>query len=535
MKNLFLAVVLALAAGAAHAQALPSTNTRAVPTYESAGLYWSSPGRLRGTGCEVKYRRAGDARLDAGPRPVVRRARQRVPRQPRAPRAEHRLRGGAQPAGPAGGARALVQDLAQPAPGGAHRAVASGSATLNITAGGTPRGYVVYEGARARRSTRQRVAIQRHRQRLVRDRARLHAARARSSDAIRISPNVTRRDHRGQRHQRLGPQRATATWAPTRTPAIRAVCQPRRRSSASRSSATRSTTRATAPTAGPTATPRARRPSPSRYCGGNHVIRHNEIYSTNGNYFNDVIGGEDNFSTDRLPQRRHRHLRQQHLARLGRRHRGRGRQPERAHLGQLHRPAPPPASPRRSTSVGPLYIFRNVYNRSRVLEQARRSTRTTASRSSSRAPMPSFGNGRRYVFHNTMLQATRSGAVNGLGGGARHRRHGQPASSSTTPSRSTTSTTCGSRTSPYYQVGTDNDFANDMYNGSTGTHGGQRHQRRRRATRRATAGRASRAASTSSRRARPGLDHGVRIANFNDGFTGAAPDVGAHEAGAPAP
>jgi hypothetical protein len=32
----------------------------------------------------------------------------------------------------------------------------------------------------------------------------------------------------------------------------------------------------------------------------------------------------------------------------------------------------------------------------------------------------------------------------------------------------------------------------------------------------------------------PGYDRGARIPNFNDGFTGAAPDMGAHEAGAPA-
>ena len=31
----------------------------------------------------------------------------------------------------------------------------------------------------------------------------------------------------------------------------------------------------------------------------------------------------------------------------------------------------------------------------------------------------------------------------------------------------------------------------------------------------------------------PGYDKGVRIPNFNDGFTGAGPDMGAHEAGKP--
>jgi len=31
----------------------------------------------------------------------------------------------------------------------------------------------------------------------------------------------------------------------------------------------------------------------------------------------------------------------------------------------------------------------------------------------------------------------------------------------------------------------------------------------------------------------PGFDKGARIPNFNDGFNGAAPDMGAHEAGKP--
>jgi len=39
------------------------------------------------------------------------------------------------------------------------------------------------------------------------------------------------------------------------------------------------------------------------YCGGNNVFRYNEIYSTNGNFFNDPIGGEDNFSTTGFPNR----------------------------------------------------------------------------------------------------------------------------------------------------------------------------------------------------------------------------------------
>src|SRR5688572_7884842 len=50
---------LAFAALVAHAQTatLPSTNTIAVPTYESVGLYWTSPGGTNG--CQVKFRKAG--------------------------------------------------------------------------------------------------------------------------------------------------------------------------------------------------------------------------------------------------------------------------------------------------------------------------------------------------------------------------------------------------------------------------------------------------------------------------------------------
>jgi hypothetical protein len=36
-------------------------------------------------------------------------------------------------------------------------------------------------------------------------------------------------------------------------------------------------------------------------CGANHVFRYNEIYSTNGNHYNDGMGGGDNFSTEGFP------------------------------------------------------------------------------------------------------------------------------------------------------------------------------------------------------------------------------------------
>ena len=37
------------------------------------------------------------------------------------------------------------------------------------------------------------------------------------------------------------------------------------------------------------------------HCGGQLVIRHNDMYSTTGKYFNDIIGGEDNFTKVGFP------------------------------------------------------------------------------------------------------------------------------------------------------------------------------------------------------------------------------------------
>src|SRR3981081_380170 len=60
----FLFVGLAIANWPAHAQ--DATGTRAVPTYEAAGLYWSNPGANATTGCEVKFRKSGDTAWTQG-------------------------------------------------------------------------------------------------------------------------------------------------------------------------------------------------------------------------------------------------------------------------------------------------------------------------------------------------------------------------------------------------------------------------------------------------------------------------------------
>ncbi|HET9577763.1 MAG TPA: Ig-like domain-containing protein, partial [Usitatibacter sp.] len=182
------------------------------------------------------------------------------------------------------------------------------------------------------------------------------------------------------------------------------------------------------------------------------------------------------------------------------------------------------------TSVGPVYIFRNVWNRNQFIEGA-------ANDSDQRQPMfksgssSSFANGRRYLFHNTMLQAQCSGCQYGMGGGA-----GIGGTGSTQLVQNTISMNniyhLWKPNGAFYQIGNDVTFQNDLTNAvSTPEVGGIV------ATPQYAAGNGWQSESGGMYQlaaGTPGYDQGVRIANFNDGFLGAAPDVGAAEAGSPA-
>jgi len=131
-----------------------------------------------------------------------------------------------------------------------------------------------------------------------------------------------------------------------------------------------------------------------------------------------------------------------------------------------------------------------------------------------------------------MLQATKSGCTYGLGGGA-----GVGGTGDTQLVHNTVSMNniyhLWKPNSMVYQVGSDNTFQNDMYNGSTGTAviAGIN------ATPTYAAGNGWASESNGAyalAAGTPGYDGAVRIPNFNDSFVGNAPDVGAAEAGAPA-
>ncbi len=519
-----LIVGFAVFCGSAKAQALPSTGVAAVPTYEAAGLYWQSPGGS--AGCEVKYRKQGEASWSQG-LPLWYDARDSQCRgslvglSPNtAYEAELNLPGQA-------ASRAIAfRTWSNQLPVAKTVVVNAGSGAFNITEGGSASGYVVYEGNGATldgaNSAQYNVTI--NASYVIVRGLTLKGAK---QDAIRISPNATDvviedNDISGWGRQRSG------NWGVDMDSAVRAVCTTptMQRVTIQRNKIHDPRYSANSWSDGHPAGPQAITFS---HCGGNHVIRHNEMYSTGGNYFNDIIGGEDNFTKAGFPNsdtdiyaNKLSHAWDDGIESEGANENVRiwGNYIDRTAIGIATT----------ATSVGPVYIFRNVWNRAQMYEKK-------ALDSDDRQPFfksggtDTLGHGRRYVFHNTMLQATQSGLSFGLGGG-----YGMGGTGSTQPIANTFSKNniyhlWKPTKSAFYQTGSGNEIVSDMYNGTAGTtivnginatpvyapgHGWQ-----------SEAGGNYQLASGS-----PGSGKGVRIPNFND--DAAAPDVGAHQAGSAA-
>jgi hypothetical protein len=255
------------------------------------------------------------------------------------------------------------------------------------------------------------------------------------------------------------------------------------------------------------------------HCGGNHVIRWNEVYSSDEqHYFNDGIGGEDNFSDIGFPNadsdiygNRISNTWDDGIEAEG------GNRNVRIWGNYLDLTATGVAST--VTHVGPLYIFRNVYNRSRKLSER-------APDADDRGPFAKagatkeWGGGRRYVFHNTLMQTNgNGGAGEGISG-----NDGQALTNTVTRNN------IWYIWKPHWQSineagGSGNDFDYDLYSGKLSTYrGAEQH------------GIAGTPVFTKDFVLAPrsaGIDAGVRIPNFNDSFAGAAPDIGAQETGAP--
>lgn len=256
---------------------------------------------------------------------------------------------------------------------------------------------------------------------------------------------------------------------------------------------------------------------------GNHVIRYNTVDSDDTHYYNDVFGAGANFSVRGFPNRDSdiygnllSHCWDDAIESEGANCNVRiwGNYVADCYVGIACA----------SVSIGPLYVWHNV---SGVMRVAPGQWSGGFLKTSDK-----MGGGRIFVFHNTILQPPRTpdadkepaGAQQGLGWGG-------PMVNVTTRNNILHVTRGAIRNQKGDSLG---DYDYDLYTGrsaipagqethgikdvpiyaeSSGLHDGQ--------------GRLP-LASTS-----PGYDAGLRLPNFDDGYTGKAPDLGAHEAGTP--
>ena len=272
---------------------------------------------------------------------------------------------------------------------------------------------------------------------------------------------------------------------------------------------------------------------------GHHVIRYNDIGSDGDHMYNDIVAGDANFSFRGFPNcdsdiygNRLSHAWDDGIEAEGGNRNVRiwGNYIDSAYTGIATA----------STSVGPIYIWRNVYDTSRKSEAP--NDRVEHGPFAKLGDHPRFGGGRRYFFHNTLLQqsppegSTRTqGAGGALSGGSNERPMVDVWSRNNVWHLSRAER---SGYSAPHSMTRNNNIDYDLYGGGTlrlpgtnvigphmikGTpqyapgHGAQSRD----------GGRYSLAAAS------PGFDAAEVIPNFNDGFNGAAPDVGAHEAGTP--
>jgi hypothetical protein len=520
---------LIFAHGAAHAQTatLPSTNTIAIPTYESVGLYWQSPGGA--ADCEVKFRKWGDTAWTPGLAMWYdsRDAQCRGSLVGLTPNTDYQVEFNLP--GQAATRGLVFKTWANQVPVAKTVTVNGGSATYDVAESGTSSGYVVYQAAPgavldAANAAQFNVTVNASYVIL-----RGLTLRGAQQDAIRIAANVHDVIIEDNDISNWGRTR-DGTWGADMDSGIRAVCSNQElvRVTVQRNKIHDPRYSANSWSDGHPAGPQGITFS---YCGGNHVFRHNEIYSTNGNYFNDTMGGEDNFSKTGFPNadsdiygNRLSNAWDDGIESEG------GNENVRIWGNYLDKTATGIATT--VVSVGPVYIFRNVYNRSQFyqkLSSLDQDDRQPFFKSGSDATL---GNGRRYVFHNTMLQAVQAGLAYTLGGGFGMGGTGSAQLVNNTWSKNNIYHLWKDGKGAFYQTGSGDQFASDLYNGTSGD-----------ATEMngisgtpiyaagngwvSEAGGMYQLASNS-----PGFGKGVRIPNFNDGT--AAPDVGAHQSGSAA-
>lgn len=274
---------------------------------------------------------------------------------------------------------------------------------------------------------------------------------------------------------------------------------------------------------------------------GHLVIRYNEFGSDDAHRFNDIIAGDANFSWRGFPNRDSdiygnsiNHCWDDGIEAEGGNCNVRiwGNYITHCYTGVATA----------STSVGPIYIFRNVYDIS-ARSEAANDTVEHGPFAKLGDNYPRFGGGRRFYFHNTLLQqpppagSTRTqGAGGALSGGTSERPMVDVVSRNNIWHLHRADRTAYSSGHPATR---DNDIDYDLTSGAaprmagTGNRVGPHMIKgvpKYLPGNGAASGDGGRYALEPTS---PGHDAGEVLPNFNDGFSGAAPDVGAQEAGAP--
>jgi hypothetical protein len=514
---------------------LPSTNTKAVATFESLGLYWTPPSNPGAAGCNVQYRKTGESAWQNGLAMWYdsRNSECRGSLVHLTPGTAYEVQfslPGQQPS-----RQLAATTWSEQFPIARTVTLQSGSQQVNITEGGSPNGYVLYTGPAG--TTLDVANGQVHNITISAPYVIVRGLTLKGAqqDAIRLQQGahdviIEDNDISGWGRFRgttadglqVGMNMEAAVRARKLTGLERVVVQ-RNRIHHPRYGAN---SWAYGHPEG------AQGIGFEESAGGNHVFRHNEIYSSEGKYFNDGIGEGSNFSAVGFPHADSdiygnliSHCWDDAIEAEG------GNRNVRIWGNYMDRTMVGIATT--ATHVGPVYIFRNVLNRSRYSSLVSTDADQAGPFGKS-GTSTTFGNGRRYVFHNTTLQATAPGATLSLG--AAHGLVGPGVPMTNTVSRNNIWHIKRSGNSAISeQGGSGNDYDYDLFNGGLKTYAGaQLHGQVGTPIYQAGHGWSSEAngyyqlAPNS-----PGYDRGARLPNFNDSFTGAAPDMGAAEAGRP--
>ncbi|HUT90027.1 MAG TPA: right-handed parallel beta-helix repeat-containing protein [Thermoguttaceae bacterium] len=255
---------------------------------------------------------------------------------------------------------------------------------------------------------------------------------------------------------------------------------------------------------------------------GNHVIRYNECYSDLEHMYNDVIGGGSNGSFRGSPgpdSDVYGNL-VSHCWDDGLEVEGGNRN---TRIWDNYITQSMMMIGNAATSIGPLYIWRNVVTHSQTQPDAGGGYFLKMGFAGGEQWMT----GHQYIFHNTLFRSDDWLPTGGLGGN-RIVKH--------TVSRNNVLHVRApeNRSASEAEQNIDNDFDYDLYNGLV-PQGQEAHGVRGEPV--YAAGAAFDPATHTGRfqlaPSSPGAGAGQPIPNFSDGYTGRAPDVGAHQRGAP--